>query len=313
VEIGRLIDAVDKLTERIDQEPYHVLIVDDDPEQVAFHAHILQQVGMITSVVTDPRNVIKVLVESKPEIILMDMYMPGCSGAELASVIRQQPAFVSIPIVFLSVEDNLDKQMEALGLGADDFLQKPIKPDHLVASLTNRVERTRGMRYLMERDSLTGLLNHTNLREQLAREVLRSRRTGTEICFVMIDLDHFKSVNDTYGHLTGDNVLKGLARLLNERLRKTDIIGRYGGEEFGAILLNTNIENAERIMNEIRQNFSQIRQYADSKEFFVTFSCGIASFKDFDQPSELGEAADKAMYEAKQRGRNLVVTAPIED
>ncbi len=309
VEIGRLIDTIDKLTERIEQEPYHVLVVDDDPEQVSYHAHVLQQAGMITSVATDPKHVVKVLVESKPEIILVDMYMPGCSGGELAAIIRQQPAFVSIPIVFLSIENSVDIQMDAIQSGGDDFLVKPIKEEHLISSISNRIERTRGMRYLMERDSLTGLLNHTNLKEQLSREVLRSQRTNTEICFAMIDVDLFKSVNDTYGHLTGDNVLKGLARLLQERLRKTDIIGRYGGEEFGAILLNTNTEHAERIMNEIRDNFSHMKQYSDSQEFHVAFSCGIASYKDFGEPAELNEAADRALYEAKETGRNKVVVA----
>jgi len=312
VEIGRLVDSIDKLTERVEQEPYHVLIVDDDPEQVSYHAHILQQAGMITSVATDPQHVLKVLIEAKPEIVLMDMYMPNCSGRELSAVIRQQPAFVSVPIVFLSVENNEDIKMDAIRSGGDDFLEKPIKPEHLVASISNRVERTRGMRYLMERDSLTGLLNHTNIRENLSREFLRARRTNTEFCFVMIDVDHFKNVNDTYGHLTGDNVLKTLSRLLKERLRTTDIIGRYGGEEFAVILLNTDLRNACNIMNELRESFYQMKQYADDKEFHVAFSCGIASSGDFSDVSSLNEAADKALYTAKETGRNKVVTAQPE-
>jgi len=239
----------------------------------------------------------------------MDMYMPGCSGMELAAIIRQQEAFVSIPIVFLSVETDMDKQLAAIRRGGDDFLTKPIRPEHLIASITNRADRTRSMRYLMERDSLTGLLNHTNLKEQLNREVMRATRTGSKICFAMIDVDHFKNVNDHYGHMTGDRVLKGLARLLQERLRATDIIGRYGGEEYAVILLNTSLDNALQIMNEMRDKFSKLTQRAEGKEFTVTFSCGIAGYPEHETAGELNEAADKALYEAKETGRNRVVLA----
>ncbi|TFG59654.1 MAG: diguanylate cyclase, partial [Spirochaetales bacterium] len=305
----RVMDKIDALLHRKEQVPYHILIVDDDPEQVSYNALLLQQAGMITSVALDPRQVVKILVEAKPELILMDMYMPGCDGTELAAIIRQQAAFVGVPIVFLSVESDMEKQIEAIRLGGDDFLMKPIREEHLIASIVNRAERTRSMRYLMERDSLTGLLNHTNLKEQLTRELMRSQRTESEFCFAMIDVDHFKKVNDSYGHLTGDNVLKGLAKLLRERLRVTDIIGRYGGEEFGVVLLNTSLENAWKIMDEIRINFSQIRQLADMQEFFVTFSCGIASCSDFKSTGAINEAADKALYSAKEGGRNKVTVA----
>lgn len=307
VDVNRFIEKLDSITSKSNSDPYHILIVDDDPEEVSYHALMLQQAGMITSVATDPKQVIKVLVEAKPEIILMDMYMPGCSGMELAAVIRQQEAFVSIPIVFLSVEKDLDKRLAAIRLGGDDFLTKPISKEHLIAAITNRVERTRSMRYLMERDSLTGLLNHSNLKENLNRELKRSERTESEICFAMIDIDHFKKVNDTYGHLTGDRVLQGLARLLEERLRATDIIGRYGGEEFAVILLNISLVNAKKIMDEIRENFSRIKQQSETDEFCVTFSCGIACYPDFKNAEALNEAADKALYEAKEGGRNRVI------
>ncbi len=309
LDIGRFIERVENLIKVEETEPYHILIVDDDPEQVSFHALLLQQAGMITSVARDPSQVVKILVEAKPEMILMDMYMPGCSGMELAAVIRQQEAFVGIPIVFLSIETDMDKQLAAIRLGGDDFLTKPIRPEHLIASITNRAERTRSMRYLMERDSLTGLLNHTNLKEQLSREVMRCRRSGSQISFAMIDVDHFKRVNDRYGHLTGDRVLKSLARLLQERLRSTDIIGRYGGEEFAVVLINTNVLNAKKIMDEIRSKFSKLIQRVNNEEFLVTFSCGIAGFPEFETATEVNEAADKTLYTAKEKGRNMVLLA----
>ncbi len=313
IEITRLIDKIDNLYTKINHEPFHILIVDDDLEQVSYHALILQQAGMITSVVPNPKNVFQVLVESKPELILMDMYMDGCSGIELAALIRQQEAFVGVPIVFLSEEDDMDKQLIAVSHGGDDFLTKPIKREHLISSITIRAERTRHIRFFMERDSLTGLLNHTNLVESLAKETQRAARIGNTLCFAMIDLDHFKDVNDTYGHLTGDQVLKSLSRMLQERLRKTDILGRYGGEEFGVILFNTDVDNAAKLLNDIRDSFGKISHRFGDKEFYVTFSCGIATYPEFKDVIGISEAADKALYEAKARGRNRVIRAHLPE
>lgn len=309
LDLSRLIDRIDAITNTDDTEPYHILIVDDDPEQVSYFALVLQQAGMITSVASDPKRVIDILVEAKPELILMDMYMKDCTGSELAAIIRQQEAFVGIPIVYLSFETDKEKQLAAIRRGGDDFLTKPIKSEHLISAVATRAERTRNLRFFMERDSLTGLLNHTNLKEQLNRETMRAERTGTHLCFAMIDLDHFKNVNDTYGHITGDRVLKSLARLLLDRLRRTDIIGRYGGEEFGIILLNTEQDNALTVMDEIRKNFSRIRHQSGNQHFHVTLSCGIAAYPETPDPAKLATTADRALYEAKEKGRDQIVLA----
>ncbi|MCX7788657.1 MAG: diguanylate cyclase [Spirochaetes bacterium] len=310
-DIPRLIEKIDSLFNGSNQVPYHVMIIDDDPEQISYYAMILQQAGMVTSVVTDPTNVMKVLVEEKPELILMDMYMPNCKGEELAALIRQQEAFVGIPIVYFSVEKDREKQIAAIrDGGGDDFISKPIKPEHLVTMVKTRAARIRQLRYFMERDSLTGLLNHTQLHIRLVSELDRARRLGTQIVYAMIDLDHFKKINDEFGHLSGDHVLRILSRLFVERLRKTDSLGRYGGEEFGIVLFNTNLENGMRVLNELRESFSRIRHRGEGKDFYVTFSCGIADFPRFSTAEALIEAADKALYLAKNQGRNRVIPAP---
>ncbi len=308
LDVTRVIDAVDGVTSGGAGEPYHIMIVDDDAEQVSYYALLLQRAGMITSVVSEPRQLFAVLIESKPDLILMDMYMPGCSGPELATMIRQQEAFVGVPIVFLSVETDEDKQFEAVSRGGDGVLCKPIRPDHLVTAVANRVERTRSMRFFMERDSLTGLLNHTHLMASLSNEVQRAERVGRPLCFAMIDIDHFKRVNDTFGHLTGDRVLKTLSRLLTDRLRKTDVIGRYGGEEFGVVMFNVDVENATRILNAIREDFAEIEHEAGERRFSTTFSGGIAAFPAHDGPGPISEAADRALYLAKEKGRNRIVS-----
>jgi diguanylate cyclase (GGDEF)-like protein len=191
--------------------------------------------------------------------------------------------------------------------GGDDFLTKPVYPDHLLTVITSRAQRSRALRASMVRDSLTGLLNHTTTKEHLVREVALSQRRQSPISFAMIDLDRFKSINDTYGHATGDRVIKSLSRVLRQRLRKTDIIGRYGGEEFAIMMPDTDARLAAHVLEQIRAGFAQIRQRAEEREFAVTFSCGVASAPPYNDPDWLNHMADQALYRAKALGRNRVV------
>ena len=199
-----------------------------------------------------------------------------------------------------------EKQLEAVGIGGDDFLTKPIRPKHLISAVRSRIERYRELRALMLRDSLTGLYNHTSIRERLVQESARAVRNNQPLALAMMDIDYFKKVNDTYGHATGDRVLKALAHMLTRRMRQSDIIGRYGGEEFLIILPNTDKQTARQILDELREAFALVRHTADNTEFNVTFSCGVASFPKHQTPAALSEAADRAMYAAKAQGRNRV-------
>ncbi|GAB4211068.1 MAG: hypothetical protein OHK0012_02840 [Synechococcales cyanobacterium] len=313
VQVGTLIDKLDTLTSHHEEDPYRVLIIDDEQNLALYHATVLQQAGMLTAIVTDPMQVLSHLIEFRPDLILIDVYMPQCTGLELASVIRQQETFISIPIVFLSTEMNQGKQQDAMRIGGDDFLTKPIRPERLIGSVTSRVERYRTLRAFMIRDGLTGLLNHTRTKEQLDIELSRAQKYDRPLSFVMLDLDHFKSVNDLYGHSSGDGVLKSLARLLLQRLRQTDIVGRYGGEEFAVVLPNTDAVDAAQVMERIRDGFSQVRHYANGKDFTVTLSCGVACYPDYTDTRSLCDAADEALYRAKHAGRNCVVLARPKD
>lgn len=309
IDVSNLIDKLDVLTAYQAPEPYRILIVDDDRPLAEFYALTLQQAGMKAVCITDPMQVMQPIIDFAPDLILMDVYMPQCTGKELASVIRQQEAYVSIPIVFLSSETDPAEQMDAMHQGGDDFLTKPIEANYLVSSVKARAYRSRILRSFVSRDSLTGLLNHTKTKEQLDLEIARAFRRKGSLVFAMLDIDHFKSVNDSYGHPAGDRVIKSLSRLLQQRLRKTDIIGRYGGEEFAVILLDTTGPAAAKVMDGIRDRFSQIRQHSEDAEFAVTFSCGLASYPAYPDGTSLNEAADKALYEAKRRGRNQTVLA----
>jgi diguanylate cyclase (GGDEF)-like protein len=249
-----------------------------------------------------------------PDLILMDTAMPEINGTDLAKIIRQIDEYISIPIIFLSNDDDFNKRIEALDLGADDFLIKPIKASHLMAVVRSRLERLKSLQSYMVRDSLTNLLNHTTFRSVLSKEVSRCNRQNTRIALAMMDIDHFKNVNDMYGHSAGDRVLKSLARLLKQRLRGSDTIGRYGGDEFVTLLLDCEAEQAFKIMDEIRLIFSEIKFYPnDESNLSVTMSCGISTFPEFPNAQILSDAADQALYKAKDSGRNMIKIASKEN
>lgn len=312
IDMAQLIEKIQSSTYREQTEPYRILIVEDSRAQAYFVATTLNNAGMITEVVHDPFQLMKTVIDFRPELILMDIYLPKCTGIELANVIRQQDAYVGVPIVFLSSEQDLSRQLHAMMLGGDDFLTKPITPEHLVSAINSRASRSRIIRGYMMRDSLTGLLNHTYLLEQLEIELSRCQRQGLPLCFAMIDIDHFKEVNDTYGHPVGDRVIKSLSHLLSQRLRKTDTIGRYGGEEFAVILPNTDLDSSYRIIEEIRQSFEDLKHYAGETIFRATFSAGIASMQQH-STRLLTETADHALYQAKSSGRNIIHLAAITE
>jgi len=306
-DVGRMVDRLDVLTARRPRVPFRILIIDDEPLLADYHATVLRQADMVTAVVTDPERALNTLIDFRPELILMDVYMPGCSGMELANLIRQDETYVDIPIVYLSSETDVNVQLAAMGRGGDDFLMKPIHPDHLITSVTLRADRYRTLRSFMLYDGLTRLLNHTKTKEQLDIELSRALRQKTSLSFAMIDIDHFKSVNDTYGHPVGDQVIKSLSRLLKQRLRTTDTVGRFGGEEFAVILPDTDERTAQRILNELREDFAKIRHTSREGLFSVTFSCGLVSVLPGSTGATLLDEADKALYEAKRLGRNRVV------
>ena len=191
-------------------------------------------------------------------------------------------------------------------------VQRFLKPRHLVATVRNRAARARHLKSRIVRDGLTGLFNHTHILQLLDDARVRASKSAQSLCFVMIDIDHFKQVNDSYGHPMGDKVIKSLSLFLKQRLRRTDSIGRYGGEEFAVILPNTNAESAYQVMDEIRQRFSEIRFPAQNEDLVCTFSVGIAECVDGVDTACLAGQADSALYAAKRAGRNcaMVYTKP---
>ncbi|MBP8184806.1 MAG: diguanylate cyclase [Pseudomonas sp.] len=287
-------------------EPFRVLIIDDDIELSKRYRLVLDNAGMQVETLSQPENIDRVMHNFNPEVVLLDVHMPLCSGPELAQIIRFNDAWLRVPIVYLSAETDISKQIKALLKAGDDFVTKPISDNSLVASVLARAQRARLLSNALSRDSLTGLLKHADIKEQVATEVERAARRGTLACVVMLDLDNFKQVNDRYGHAVGDNVIRALSNLLRQRLRRVDSLGRYGGEEFTAVLPECNLEQAKRILDEIRLRFAELPFIANETCFNVTFSAGIAQSNSQTSASQLIELADQALYAAKAAGRNQV-------
>lgn len=309
VDVGIILDTIRQSRNPTENNmPLRVVIVDDQENMARFYAAILEQRGFDVRIVTDARLALDMMHEFTPDLLLVDMYMPYCSGVELAQIIRQQAAFLSTPIVYLSSETDSDAKLEAMRHGGDDFISKPVNPDYLSTSIRIRALRHQRIRQQIVRDGLTGLFNHTHFKEHIQVELLRAARTQEAISLVMIDIDHFKSVNDQYGHPVGDRVLRLLARFLEQRLRASDICGRFGGEEFGVLLPGSTAQQTWHVMEKLREDFAHIKHNANENiEFHVTFSCGIADNYMSSHAAQLIRFADEALYTAKNSGRNQVV------
>ena len=303
--LSRILDLV----QTHEHEPHRVLVVEDSATSVAHIQRSLSQDGIDSRAISDPRTLLEAAAHFRPDAILMDMYMPFCTGVEVTRALRQIPEYHSLPVIYLSSETDIAQQVEALRLGGDQFLTKPINPIILASVVRTKIERYREMIHSGRHDSLTGLLNHSASKVQLERLLTCSTKAG-HLIVAMIDIDHFKSVNDNYGHPVGDQVIRSLAWLLRGRLRNTDLIGRYGGEEFILALPNIEIDRAVSLLEQIREDFSSLPHAHTDGALRSTFSCGIAALPEYTTAATLIEAADNALLQAKRSGRNRLMRAP---
>ncbi|MHB0776246.1 diguanylate cyclase [Halomonas sp. WWR20] len=285
---------------------YRVLIVDEDAEHAEHLRLVLAGANVESCILTESREVLSVLRGYLPDLILVGMQLTGCTGPELAQLIRLDDEWLKIPLLYLSTVEERDQQAWALSLAGDGVLTKPVSETQSVAVVLACAQRSRQLSEALLRDGLTGLMKRSVIREQLDIEVSRAHRTGRPACVVMLDIDRFKVINDSYGHAAGDYVIRMLANLLRQRLRKVDHIGRYGGEEFVAILPDCLPGSAQQIFDEIRCKFSALKCIAGDQIFHASFSAGIACTRDWPDSDAVLDIADMAMYQAKVQGRNQV-------
>jgi diguanylate cyclase (GGDEF)-like protein len=311
VDWDAMIRRLQHLLERNKAEPARILSVEDDPSQGAFLKAVLESAGYEVSVCDDPQRFENVLSATHPDLVLMDILLPGIDGYDLVRYLRQDEQYAALPVLFLSTEAQIEAQIQSARAGADDHLTKPIAPGLLLSTVAARIERSRFLKGLLNRDGLTRLLTHTAFLERARATISRSERGLLSAAWVMIDLDNFKAVNDAHGHPMGDRVLASLSSLLRRRLRQSDTIGRYGGEEFAVILDDLREAEAVRLITRILAEFAR-EEHAGSGggTFRVTFSAGVAMLRPSMDLDQWRSAADQALYGAKKAGRNRVVTAP---
>ncbi|HJX29179.1 MAG TPA: diguanylate cyclase [Thermoanaerobaculia bacterium] len=310
VDVSSIAERLDLLTGPPDR-PYRVLIVESDEELAGECAGALRAAGLEVSLLFDPEGFLETLSTARPDVVLADLELPGCTGAELASVLDQVEGHLGTPVLFLATAGAAEDRLSVLDLGGDDLLIQPIDPLQLIAAVTGRARRGRRLSSLISYDSVTSLLNHGNLKLQLDAELARAVREGASVSFAMIDLDRFKQINDTHGHAAGDRLLRTLALFLKQRLRRSDIVGRYGGDEIGIIFPHTDAATARTVLDALRESFARLRQSYGSAEISATFSGGVAAFPAHATPEGLLEAADQALYVARRAGRNQVqISAP---
>lgn len=297
-----------KTLARIGSPPPRVLLVESDAAQAETLIGWLEQVNAKVAHCADGNTAREAMIREAPDLILMDTRLPGMDGISLARLVRQDSRFTLTPIVFLTSNDTVAEQIEALSAGADHFLIEPVDRELLTHLVINRAERGRRLREMVHRDGLTGLLNHATLMAELEHAVEYARRHGESFAFLMIDVDHFKRVNDRYGHIAGDQVLLHVARVFQTTARASDLIGRYGGEEFGMILRRTDRTGAGILAQKLRVALAEQPAVISAGETIPVRVCiGIAAYPDDAATAgDLAQLADAALYRAKAGGRDRV-------
>jgi diguanylate cyclase (GGDEF)-like protein len=303
------------------ETPLKILMVDDSPEDREMYRRFLQQdqEHHYVFVETDSGTEgVELYWREQPDCVLLDYQLPDLDGLAFLAELEHEKNEKSIPVIMLTGEGDEAIAVEAMKSGAQDYLVKDaISRESLYLAVHNAMEKVamfRQLVFLARCDELTGLYNRRYFMDRLTEEVLRSRRYGYPLCIMLMDLDHFKSINDTHGHLMGDQVLATVGHLLREAVRLTDIPGRYGGEELCVVLTGTPLDRAHIIAERLRQRVAEEEfRTTDGTAFHITCSIGLAQFRpDLLDITAVLALADQALYQAKDTGRNRVVLATME-
>lgn len=294
-----------------------ILVVDDTKLNIKLLTNILESEGYIVYSVDNGLKVQDLAHSIKPDIILLDIVMPVMDGFEVCGILKSDYELKDIPVIMVTSKTNGSDVKRALDLGAFDYIKKPVDEWEVIARVQSALRLKLYQDKLKDmavKDSLTGIFNHGLLIELLDKEISKQERKGYDICFAMMDIDYFKKVNDTYGHASGDVILKELSGILKDSLRKSDIIGRYGGEEFGIILPEVSQTDACRLCERIRHNVEGHCFMADDTCIHITISIGICfkRAKDSMSCTEMVKIADEALYMSKTKGRNRIEISTIK-
>ena len=289
-----------------------VCVVEDDPDQRRLLVEHLRHVGYGVVEADDGPPALRCIYEHRPRILLCDVELPNLSGIQLCRQVRADPTLDGTYIVVVTAQDRDGRRYRVLGAGADDYLCKPFDLAELRARIRNGMRLHRLQERLKQAaltDGLTGLCSYNHFRELLEREFQRTRRYGGALSLIMLDLDHFKAINDNYGHEVGNRVLKCAARHLRRSVRRSDIVARYGGEEFAVICPETRLEAAVELCERLRTSTIEQVRLKDYPRIVVRMSIGVANTEDprARTLTELVNLGDHALYQAKRSGRDRIV------
>jgi len=259
--------------------------------------------------------------QNPPDLILLDVQMPDACGFEICSWLKATPETVSVPIIFLTGESDVEQKVKGFDAGAVDCIQKPFAAAELMARVCAALRTKRYLDLLSQRamlDGLTGLCNRSQFDQRLQEEVACAIQSGSPLSLIMLDIDCFKSINDSFGHPFGDRILQSIGEKILCSTRSTDLACRYGGEEFGIILRKMELCDAQRVAGQLRTALEGlVFQYRETR-ISVTASFGVSAMslcRNVDEQSSnwLISSADRALYRAKHQGRNRVCSAGDED
>ncbi|TXK85516.1 response regulator [Paenibacillus sp. N3.4] len=291
-----------------------LLLVDDDEVLRCYLTRRLQLDDCMVDEASDVESAILLLREHTYDLVILDLMMHPQSGYELFEFLKEDPTLKWLPLIVLSGRNDLNDKVRCFHLGADDYVTKPFQYEELAARIYALLKRTKNFEQLAFRDPLTGVFNRRYFHLQIGQELQRIERYPASISLIFIDIDFFKRINDSYGHHVGDLVLQGLAHLLQINLRTTDLLARFGGEEFVIALPNTTGEQAtaaiQQILDKVRLNPVA---HNVGQPFSITFSAGVAEWQQGMSVEDWIARADETMYQAKQQGRNRVLLASEED
>lgn len=301
-----------------------VLVVDDLNINLQIVGAILDRQGYATTFATNGQQALERMSAAIPDLILLDLMMPEMDGFQVCENLRNYPEGREIPIIFLTASQEKKHLLQAFDRGAVDYITKPFNPPELLARVKLHLElkHTRDelkkavaeLEKLATTDSLTGIANRRSLLEIGENEFNRARRYNRNLSVLMLDVDRFKQINDTYGHAVGDEALQAITRALASALRKGDSFGRFGGEEFLAFLPETNLDYAVEVADRIRITIAELCIFARKKSVSMTVSIGVTEYYESDlNIDDTIRRADDALYDAKHRGRNLVVAISPTD
>lgn len=288
-----------------------ICVVEDDQSQRDVLVARLESRNYTVCSADTGRTGLELVYEHRPKILICDIVLPDLNGIQVCRQVRADPTLDGVYIVLVTAYDQSDQKYRALNAGADEYLQKPYDIEELRARIRNGLRHNR-LKERLERaaltDGLTGLWNHTQFRDLLDKEFMRARRYGGRVSLVMIDLDHFKAVNDTFGHEAGNAVLKAVAQHLRQTARETDTVARYGGEEFAIICPEASLDDAALLAERIRSSLPKRVHVRGRPDAIVRASLGVAGSEDtrVNSVTDLITVCDQALYHSKHNGRSRV-------